>query len=1237
MKFRPFVKFLLIFVVQSALGQTLHFKFDDGYTTVLNDSTGSGSTGSLPAGPITRVTSGLRIAGINSSGQQWVGQPIPFVSNTNYSVFPKSNEPFTISVWLRPSSLAVNQWYAIATNEVPGISGFRMLLYGNPDGSSKLGFWTVQSGGTLSISSTTNLSPGKWYHVAVTYNGQIGTIYVDGVPESASFGTVKGNSETIKIAGGIGGINLFKGTIDEFRIYRSEMSQGAIERSHIQDALCIHFQLNEPSGPTLSDSSGTGRTGTLQSNPSLSRTPAGHTRNAIIGNGGIWDNTKGVIAANNFGFPSTNQPFTISAWVKPTDLANGQMYTIATNENYNAYGFRFVVIKHSNFLQVGFWSTQSGGSVYVVSTQQSLINNSWHHIAATFDGVLATLLIDGIVEATSTGNIIGSPYYLKFGGGIGGVNSFRGTIDNIQVHSVALSSNSIRTLIEGSKSTLHLEFDNVVSGVTPDSSGNGNIAAFPINQGSTRTIDGFAGSGANFTGIPWSGQASIAVSNTINQVLPPSNNQFTIELKIKPESLVIGQAYAIATNEIHLGSGFRMLVTRHANRVNQIGFWSTQSGGSVYLVSKSNLTEYTWHDVAVTYDGMVARLYINGRLESESSGVILGNTQPLRIGSGIGGISFFKGQIDNFQVFSTARSEAQLAESSNRLEYSDILITTSVNTPIDIRLARLQTGASLAIVGPPTHGTYITLPSDGSLIRYTPGSGIRELDSVSFTINDGFGNAREFTAYISVVKDYFIAKGIPNGALGTSENNPMLVNTAPELQAFYDSCQEFSRFFYAPGVYELSGAEITIRNGWKHVGAGAVGASGGGTTFRMVDDDDILISRAGPIYRRAILQAGGVPASNVGISGIELDCNAMNLSTFNNYQKTSSYDTDGSFGAIFLRGNNIWIHDCSVRGFGTKDGEVFAIFLNSYYQEGLWEGTLVDGVKIAYNNFVDNVSFSQPALGNLQGLTCLAGGATGQADDGTRIVPVNFRARNISVFDVVSDFYYSNGVSFPNVKDSYFCGVESGAYAEPGSGPGGDFHYGTLIENCVFENVLYGVHVRFLNPQNGSPPEPSFLGDVDSYIIRNNRFLLPQGGWAVTISGNRPDSDMNASLIRPSQDRINYLEISHNEIAFEPPEESYEYSYFVNNEVLRELWSLRYVYLGGIFLHRANARVFNNKIALRSLYADPPFGVVRDIYYWASYPDNFVSFLEVRDNTNHLGNPVNVTDENGTLVFTTFP
>src|SRR5947207_6880877 len=158
------------------------------------------------------------------------------------------------------------------TNYFFGIDGKRRVLVAD--------FEDTINGGNHPVYGVTPICDGVWYHAAVTYDGTTWRLYLNGVLETqlvagnftprfdsiqhAALGTALNSNGSASGA--------FQGALDEVRIWNV-----ARDASQIQSAmtdvlpsapgLIGRWSLDEGTGTSISDSSGSGVTGTLKNGP----------------------------------------------------------------------------------------------------------------------------------------------------------------------------------------------------------------------------------------------------------------------------------------------------------------------------------------------------------------------------------------------------------------------------------------------------------------------------------------------------------------------------------------------------------------------------------------------------------------------------------------------------------------------------------------------------------------------------------------------------------------------------------------------------------------------------------------------------------------------------------------------------------------------------------------------------------------------------------------------------------
>ena len=148
-------------------------------------------------------------------------------------------------------------------------------------------------------------------------------------------------------------------------------------------------------------------------------------------------------------FPTT--AITVSVWVKASTQGNFKYILAAPNTvTYPAYGFQVKTSGASQYVQ---FVLNTGTAI--ISPFADVLDNNWHHIAATYNGSSLKMFVDGSEVGTGTstsGSIIYGP-----GSGTGagkllmgdfGSSSlfFTGSLSNCSIYSSALSAAQVQTL-----------------------------------------------------------------------------------------------------------------------------------------------------------------------------------------------------------------------------------------------------------------------------------------------------------------------------------------------------------------------------------------------------------------------------------------------------------------------------------------------------------------------------------------------------------------------------------------------------------------------------------------------------------------------------------------------------------------------------------------------------------------------------------------------------------------------
>jgi hypothetical protein len=135
---------------------------------------------------------------------------------------------------------------------------------------------------------------------------------------------------------------------------------------------------------------------------------------------------------------------TLTAWLRPTALS--QWRSVIVKERAQT-GLVYGLYAHSD---------RNGPSTYIRSgdydhhatTPAPLEVDTWHHLAATYDGILLKLYVDGLLTASfpESGRIVASGRAMFIGGNLFWGEHFAGVLDDIKVFNRALSTTEIEAL-----------------------------------------------------------------------------------------------------------------------------------------------------------------------------------------------------------------------------------------------------------------------------------------------------------------------------------------------------------------------------------------------------------------------------------------------------------------------------------------------------------------------------------------------------------------------------------------------------------------------------------------------------------------------------------------------------------------------------------------------------------------------------------------------------------------------
>ncbi|MBK8887947.1 MAG: hypothetical protein IPN46_15965 [Saprospiraceae bacterium] len=133
--------------------------------------------------------------------------------------FPTVGSDWTMAFWIKTNIAAANG-SVIHLNSTP------LYIKAIPSTSSDEGIEiaTAESGGTVFSATFPNSTKNNWHHIALSQNGNIGRLYIDGILKNQGPLTPVANVDTLYM-GAQAGLGGWDGLIDEFRIYHDQLDE----------------------------------------------------------------------------------------------------------------------------------------------------------------------------------------------------------------------------------------------------------------------------------------------------------------------------------------------------------------------------------------------------------------------------------------------------------------------------------------------------------------------------------------------------------------------------------------------------------------------------------------------------------------------------------------------------------------------------------------------------------------------------------------------------------------------------------------------------------------------------------------------------------------------------------------------------------------------------------------------------------------------------------------------------
>jgi hypothetical protein len=236
-------------------------------------------------------------------------------------------------------------------------------------------------------------------------------------------------------ASGSNGISLTAKAFDNFDV---ATTSSAVTCTVTDTNLKCYWKLDENTGTSAADSSGTGNTGTLTNSPTWTT--------GKVSYGVSFDGTNDyIIRSSASSLPMANATQTISCWIYVASTPTARKTAVcATNATQTGYGS---FIGYRSATEFGVWR-YNGTAVVTTTTLPTA--GYWHHVAYVVNGSNKYLYIDGSQAATSTATLdTMAQLRINAGRSAAGTDYWAGKVDEVRIYNRALSSTEISALALG--------------------------------------------------------------------------------------------------------------------------------------------------------------------------------------------------------------------------------------------------------------------------------------------------------------------------------------------------------------------------------------------------------------------------------------------------------------------------------------------------------------------------------------------------------------------------------------------------------------------------------------------------------------------------------------------------------------------------------------------------------------------------------------------------------------------
>jgi len=602
---------------------------------------------------------------------------------TTDAVDLRTDASFTVSAWAYLDSTdcdldTVRECKAdVVTVDGQKTSKFR-LGHVVDDGQSWRGAWIFEmpesdapgAGATKAVVSTEPADLDKWVHLTGVYDAPAKKLwlYVNG--NRIGDGTLNNpwpHTGGLRIGqgrdGGYAG-EQWRGRVDDVRLYTGALDKDRVwslftsypaERppATVPAADLGHWKVDENTGTTLADSSGSGRTATLKGGVAWTGGRNGY--GVLLDGTTAYAETAGPVV-------DTSRSFSVAGWAYLTQAGTASQTVVAQDgSRLSTFLLQYRGPEKAWGLVVpGVDSDSPGSNVVILTAPGQAVVGSWTHLATTYDAGTRQirLYVNGALVAAEVGvTVLPATGPLSIGRAKwkgGNADFFSRGVDEVRAYSRALTDGEVRKVHDdvAAPSMDVYDFDDGTgrdnTGSRNDLTVSGGASYVPAPRGKALQLDGVSGAGV--AGLP-----SLSMTDS-----------FTVSAWTKLDR-TDRQATAVGQDGARM-SGFLLQYRPSLKRWVFGGpVEDSDSAELAYVAAPAPAVAGQWTHVTGVYDypARQLRIYVDGRLGAVRDNVALWRaTGPTTVGRGLfngAAADFFPGALDDVNLTLGAMTDAAIA------------------------------------------------------------------------------------------------------------------------------------------------------------------------------------------------------------------------------------------------------------------------------------------------------------------------------------------------------------------------------------------------------------------------------------------------------------------------------------------------------------------------------------------------------------------------------------------------